>query len=35
VSHPFDPGPVKQPFLELARDYPGEESYPPGLFRME
>ena len=33
--HRFDPGPVKQPFLGLARDYPGAETYPPELFRVE
>lgn len=35
MSHPFDPGPVHEPFASLARDYPGTETYPPGDFRVE
>jgi uracil-DNA glycosylase len=35
MSHEFDPGPVKEPFVSLARDYPGPEAYPPQLFRVE
>jgi hypothetical protein len=31
----FDPGPVEEPFATLARDYPGEDVYPPGDFRVE
>jgi hypothetical protein len=33
--HPFDPGPVEEPFAALARDYPGAEAYPPDDFRVE
>lgn len=35
TSHPFDPGPVEEPFAELARDYPGQEAYPAEDFRVE
>jgi hypothetical protein len=35
MPHPFDPGPVKEPFASLARDYPGADAYPPELFRVE
>src|SRR3954465_3536419 len=35
MPHPFDPGPVKEPFAALARDYPGADAYPPELFRVE
>jgi uracil-DNA glycosylase len=34
-AHPFDPGPVEEPFASLARDYPGADAYPPELFRVE
>ena len=33
--HDFDPGPVKEPFLSLARNYPGADVYPAKLFRVE
>jgi hypothetical protein len=33
--HPFDPGPVGDPFGTLAGDYPGAEAYPPASFRVE
>lgn len=33
--HPFDPGPVGDPFGTLAADYPGPESYDPQHFRVE
>lgn len=35
MPHPFDPGPVTEPFASLATDYPGAEAYPPELFRVE
>ncbi|HYP47546.1 MAG TPA: uracil-DNA glycosylase family protein, partial [Thermoleophilaceae bacterium] len=35
MSHPFDPGPVAEPFAGLARDYPGAEAYPAADFRLE
>jgi hypothetical protein len=35
VPVPFDPGYGDDPFLSLARDYPGEDVYPPGQFRVE
>lgn len=35
MAHPFDPGPVEEPFASLARDYPGAEVYPPDRFRVE
>jgi hypothetical protein len=35
VSHPFDPGPVAEPYASLARGYPGPDVYPPDAFRTE
>src|SRR5215469_7600652 len=35
MSHVFDPGPVSEPFLTLARDYPGTDVYPAADFRVE
>lgn len=35
MSHAFDPGPVAEPFLTLARDYPGTDVYPAADFRVE
>lgn len=35
MAHAFDPGPVKEPFLTLARDYPGTDAYPADEFRTE
>lgn len=35
MSHPFDPGPVEEPFASLARNYPGAEIYDPKRFRVE
>jgi hypothetical protein len=35
MGHPFDPGPVTEPFASLAQDYPGPETYPPDSFRTE
>ena len=35
MSHPFDPGPVEEPFASLARNYPGPETYDPQRFRVE
>lgn len=35
MGHPFDPGPVTEPFASLAHDYPGPETYPPDSFRTE
>jgi hypothetical protein len=35
MIHPFDPGYGTEPFNTLARDYPGEDVYPPGQFRVE
>jgi len=35
TEHPFDPGPVHEPFAGLAREYPGAETYPPKDFRVE
>ena len=35
MPHPFDPGPIAEPFASLASDYPGTEAYPPDLFRVE
>lgn len=35
TQHPFDPGPIEEPFAGLARDYPGAETYPPEDFRVE
>jgi hypothetical protein len=31
----FDPGPVSEPFLSLAEDYPGIDVYPEQAFRVE
>ena len=35
MAHDFDPGPVEEPFASLARRYPGAESYPAAMFRVE
>lgn len=35
IQHPFDPGPVVEPFVSLCREYPGGEVYPPEDFRVE
>ena len=35
MSHPYDPGPIDEPFASLARDYPGPEAYPADRFRVE
>lgn len=35
MSHQFDPGPVSEPFLSLAQNYPGAETYPAQAFRVE
>jgi hypothetical protein len=35
VGEDFDPGPVREPFASLCRDYPGPEVYPPRDFRIE
>ena len=35
MAHPFDPGYFEEPFSTLANDYPGEDIYPPGQFRVE
>ena len=35
MPHPFDPGPVAEPFTRLAADYPGAETYDPERFRTE
>jgi hypothetical protein len=35
MPHAFDPGPAAEPFLTLAREYPGEETYPADSFRVE
>lgn len=35
MTHPFDPGPVLEPFATLCREYPGAEAYPPRDFRIE
>lgn len=35
MIHAFDPGPVAEPFLSLARDYPDIEAYPEADFRVE
>jgi uracil-DNA glycosylase len=34
-QHPFDPGPVSEPFTALAASYPGMEVYDPQRFRVE
>src|ERR671924_664991 len=35
MAHLFDPGPSKEPFFSLCRDYPGATVYPDGDFRLE
>lgn len=35
MSHPFDPGYVREPFLTLCATYPGTDIYPPSQFRTE
>jgi hypothetical protein len=35
ITHEFDPGPVNEPFLTLARQYPGTDVYPASGFRVE
>ncbi len=35
MAHPFDPGPVAEPFRSLAQAYPGAETYPADSFRVE
>jgi hypothetical protein len=35
MAHLFDPGPSREPFLSLCRDYPGASVYPDGDFRLE
>jgi len=35
MAHPFDPGPVDEPFRSLAQAYPGAETYPADSFRVE
>jgi hypothetical protein len=35
VVHAFDPGPAAEPYLSLARDYPGADIYPAKAFRVE
>ena len=35
MAHEFDRGPVDEPFASLVRDYPGEDVYPAGDFRVE
>ena len=35
TTHEFDPGPVAEPFVSLAREYPGADVYPAGSFRVE
>jgi hypothetical protein len=35
MTHLFDPGPVGEPFVSLAGDYPGADVYPPDAFRVE
>ncbi|MFN2617695.1 MAG: uracil-DNA glycosylase family protein [Thermoleophilaceae bacterium] len=35
MTHVFDPGPVVEPYLSLARDYPGHDVYPGDSFRVE
>jgi uracil-DNA glycosylase len=35
MTHMFDPGPVDEPFLSLAEDYPGADVYPSAAFRVE
>lgn len=35
MSHPFDPGYTREPFLGLCADYPDEDVYPASQFRIE
>jgi uracil-DNA glycosylase len=35
VSHPFDPGYVREPFLTLCAEYPEADVYPASQFRTE
>jgi uracil-DNA glycosylase len=35
MAHPFDPGPVSEPFASLVQSYPGSETYPADSFRVE
>jgi uracil-DNA glycosylase len=35
MAHEFDQGPIAEPFLTLAQDYPGAETYPAQAFRVE
>jgi hypothetical protein len=35
TAHPFDPGPVSEPFASLAKAYPGSDVYPAASFRLE
>lgn len=35
MSHPFDPGYTREPFLGLCADYPAADVYPAGQFRIE
>jgi hypothetical protein len=35
MAHPFDPGPLGEPFGSLAESYPGAETYPADSFRVE
>lgn len=35
MAHGFDPGPVRDPFASLVRDYPGPDVYPARDFRVE
>jgi uracil-DNA glycosylase len=35
MTHSFDPGCVEEPFRTLARDFPEEDVYLPGQFRIE
>jgi uracil-DNA glycosylase len=35
VAHEFDQGPIAEPFLTLAQDYPGAETCPAQAFRVE
>ncbi len=35
MTQQFDPGYFQEPFVSLTREYPGEDVYPPGEFRVE
>jgi uracil-DNA glycosylase len=35
MAHAYDPGPVAEPLVSLARDYPGEDVYSHESFRTE